>query len=149
VTSVVIPGGITAINYNLSTLSGYNKGLVDMKVTGFRFTISHSTGGSQSARMRAWVIRDNGSNKITKIPIEDLTVSTSAITDSLRSTRDASGTFFANGMAVYVNITDYLTHFSSGETNINSSTKEIEGLILRLDWNNLDLFETVLRSTRI
>ena len=99
--------------------------------------------------MRAWVIRDNGSNKITKVPIENITVTTTALTDTQRSTRDVSGSFFSDTMAVHVNFTDYLSHFTSGETEVRSSTKELEGLILRLDWNNLDLLETILRTTRI
>ncbi len=157
ITSITIPAGIIAINYNIASLCGYNKGLVDMKVTGFRLLMSQGTGGSQSAQFRAWVIRDNGSNKITKIPIEDITVSTTAITDTLRSTRDVSGTFFsglphvplAGTGTVHMDFTDYLTYFTSGETEVRSSTKELEGLIVRLDWTNLDLFETILRTTRI
>lgn len=153
VTSIAIPNSITSINYDLITLGVYNKQTTNVELIGMRTEVSKASGKTQSLRIRLWKTQDDGSNKFSKIALEDVIIDTKGITDNMvqgnrASIRTISASLFDDDQPVLFNSADYTTYFTNGESSVDSRAKPMEGFIIRLDCNSIDEVSILVRTRR-
>ena len=152
-TAVTIPNNISAIDYDISTIGMYNRQSTNIEILGLRCETLRASGKSQSIRIRLWKLKDDGNKKLTKVPLEDILIDTSGITDNMpqenRTTvRTASSSFFEDNQYVLFDTADYSTYFVNAENGINSHNYPSEGYIMRLDWTKIDVANIILRTRR-
>ncbi len=143
VTSIDIPPGISAIDYDIGVVGYSDFGNTDYKIVGYRID-SMAQGTSAELRFRLIKVEDDGNGKMSVTDLEDIRVDvtlTDQITDYLRTGGD-DRTYEPGVASIWLNNTtfvfkqgDFDTYFTSDENHFESSTKD-EGFILRIEGAN-------------
>ena len=148
ITGIVIPGGISAINYDIVRLGYWDHSNEDFRIIGYRVEITPTNVTQADFRLQIYKVQDDGNKKVTIVTMEDISISgtTAWITDTKRSARDysnAGSTQFRVGMPSVLKMTDFDTYFSSDENKLEGEFKN-EGIIIKIIWDNIDFIDGVL-----
>lgn len=148
-TSVTIPAGITAINYDLSNEGYWDYDNRNFTLLGYRMEITPRVGATRSLRLRIIKHQDDGNKKASQRLVEDITIDNqTGITDNLRTggdDRSLAVTMFGDIDRQYVlKMGDFDTFYTTDEQFVEAGAKA-EGVSAIIDWANIDYFSFVLR----
>jgi hypothetical protein len=139
VTSVVFSVGITAINYDLIILGYLDLLNTNFTVNGYRLeALAGTSGNSTDITFKIERIKDDGSNKMSFVVLEDITFnnSTSTVTDNLRSGGSDRGYTMVGGSLWLDQTTfifkqsDFNIYFTADENLVLGSANE--GIIITI-----------------
>lgn len=158
ISSIIFSAGIKSIIYNIDSINMYNKSTSNIEIIGLIIDIialSNSSSRSssrfnknQSIQFQLFKIQDDGNNKYSKKTIEDITINTSGITDNLRTddnNRSDTVDFFVTTSPHHFKFNDYVTYYDNKTDNYINSSEKNEGIILKLTWSRIDVFNLILR----
>ncbi len=152
-TNITIPGGITGITYNIEQLGYWDYLNNDFTIDGYRSEVVPTNAATISFQLQIFKVQDDGNNKWSLVPIEDITLKGAGgdyIDDGLRTAGDDrswnNSTPFTAGDPHVLKQSDFNTYFSSDENIIEGSSKH-EGIIIELIWGNTDYYSLNLHYT--
>lgn len=139
ITAVTIPGGITAINYDVEAVGYPDGGNTDFRIVGYRLE-AYAAGATADFGFTITKVQDDGNKKCSFVVLEDIGVDangTVQVVDSLRTGADdrsytpTVGSIWGNNTTFVFKQTDFGTYFTGDQANIEGQTKN-EGYIVRL-----------------
>ena len=149
ITDVTIPGGISAINYDINRLGYWDHSNGDFRITGYRMEVTPTNATNADFQIQIFKVQDDGAKKTTIVTMEDMKVSgtTPWLDDALRANaRDyttATATLLKVGVPHVLKQGDFSTYFSSDE-NIMESAAKHEGIYVVVTWDNIDFMTGIL-----
>ncbi len=141
ITNIDITGGtIVSINYDYGIVGYPDMGNRNFKLLGYRCD-AYSSSAIADFAIVIEKIQDDGSGKMSVVPIEDMGVDSGSagdqIIDGIRTGADdrtynpAVGNIWENNTSLVFKMLDFETYFSSDENIFESATKD-EGYIIRI-----------------
>jgi len=141
VTDIVIPAGISAINYDYGVVGYPDLGNRDFVILGYRCE-AYAAGVSPDFRLRILKVQDDGSKKMSIVPVEDIGVDANAavnhIVDHIRTGGDDRsfdpdvGSIWLNDTQLVFKQLDFNNYFSGNENRFESESKD-EGYVIRIE----------------
>jgi len=141
ITDITIPVGITVITYDVIAASWHvctdtNADIVAYRITGYKIAAHHT--GTPSLQFRLLGIKRTGANSINLSTLEKFTVTSLALVDSLRGTRDyASAVLSELGFPFRFGIDDFDTYFVTDENVFQEGTYN-DGFIIEITHSDID-----------
>jgi hypothetical protein len=141
VTDIVIPGGISAINFDYGVVGYPDLGNRDFVILGYRCE-AFAAGVSPDFRLIIEKIQDDGNKKMSVVIVEDIGVDSGAagnqIVDHIRTGADersydpAVSSIWDNDTQIVFKQLDFNTYFSSNENRFNAEDND-EGYLIRIE----------------
>lgn len=155
ITSVVIPGGISAINYDLGRIGYGDMANTNFLMQGYRLEVTPTNATLIDFQLQILKVQDDGDKKMTLVAVEDVSFSgtTPWLVDTKRGNRGSSGgpnyttatsTPYTVEEPFVFKMTDFCTYFSSDENVFKCQTRD-EGFIIKVTWDNVDYMTLVIR----
>jgi hypothetical protein len=140
VASVTIPGGISAIDYDIDALGYPDLGNTNFRILGYRIEM-YAQGVDPDIGIDMFKVQDDGAGKCTLVPIESIGVDANNAADQIvdgfrtggddRSYNPTVADIWLDDTTFCFKIFDFDTFFTADENIFESSTKD-EGFIVRL-----------------
>jgi hypothetical protein len=155
VTAVTIPGGISAINYDLGRIGYDDMGNGNFIIRGYRLEVIPTNAITMDFQLQIFKVQDDGNGKMTLVTVEDVSFSgtTPWLVDTKRSNRGSSGganyttataTPYTAGEPFVFKTNDFVSYFSSDE-NVFEGNDKNEGYIIKITWDNCDYMTLAIR----
>lgn len=138
----VSSGTIVGIDYDVGVIQGCEMGGNDFTVVGYHWNM-FAQGANPDARLILYHMRDDGSNKMSLLTLEDIGVDADAAGDQIvdhlrgggddRSYNPVVGAIWGDDTVFSYHQRDFNTYFTSDENKISANTMNHSGLIIRLE----------------